>query len=113
MEMDITEVAGPTTCIRLQGRLDAQGADRIGTRFTAAAAAGGRPAIVDLSGVTFVASLGLRLLISAARALKSKGGTLVLFGANDLVQSVLDHAEIGQIIPVARTEHDALDRLSH
>ena len=44
------------------------GADRIGLRFTAGVAGQRRNAIVDLSGVSFVASLGLRLFISTARA---------------------------------------------
>jgi len=111
MDMDVTELTGKVTCIRLHGRLDAPGVDHIDTRFTAAAVAAGRDAVIDLSGVTFVASMGIRMLISSARALKLKGAQLVLFGAQDLVQNVLEQAAIDQIIPVVTTEDRALEQL--
>lgn len=112
MELTVTDLPGHVTRVKLDGRLDAQGADRVGLRFSAAVAAPGRNAIVDLSGVSFMASMGLRLLISSARALSQKGGKLVLFGATDLVQEVLDDTALNQIIPIVATEADALAELS-
>jgi anti-sigma B factor antagonist len=55
--------------------------------------------------------MGIRLLISSARALKLKNAKLVLFGAQDLVQNVLDQAAIDQIIPIVASEALALERL--
>lgn len=112
MDMTVTELEGPVTWVGLSGRLDAPGADQIGLRFTASVAAQGRAAVVDLSGVTFVASMGLRLLISTARSLALKGGKLVLFGANELVQGVFDDAALDQIMPIVATQADALAALA-
>jgi len=111
MDMEVTELGGNVTCIRLNGRLDAPGADRIDTRFTVAAVAAGRHAVIDLSGVTFVASMGIRLLISSARGLQKKGATLVLFGAPEQVQYVLEQAALDQIMPIVANEQRALERL--
>ncbi len=111
MDLDITELPGPITCVRLTGRLDAAGADAIGLRFTTAVASLSRPAVVDLSGVPFVASMGLRLLISTARGLNVKGHKMALFGAQPLVQGVLEDAAIDQIIPLAATQDAALAAL--
>lgn len=108
MDMTVTELEGPLTHVRLVGRLDAAGADQIGIRFTASVAAQGRPAIVDLSEVGFVASMGLRLLISTARSLSLKGSQLVLFGANALVQEVFDDAALDQIMPIVPTQAAAI-----
>lgn len=112
MEMTINELPGTVTGVRLNGRLDTAGADAIGTRFTAAVAAVGRSAIVDLSQVSFVSSMGIRLLIATARALNLKGGRLVLFGATPMVQEVLDGMGLDGILPVVTTEQDALARLA-
>jgi anti-anti-sigma factor len=112
MEMHISELPAGVTCVALNGRLDAPGADAIGLRFTAAAAAEARPVVVDLSGVSFIASMGIRLLISAARALHLKGGKMALYGAQPLVQGVLDDAALDQIIPVEPTQADALAALA-
>lgn len=111
MDLTITELDGGAACLRLQGRLDAPGADAVGTRFTAAIAPKGRNAIVDLSGVSFIASMGLRLLISTARAAHLKGGQMIVFGAPPLVQEVLDDAAIDQIIRIVPTEREALELL--
>lgn len=112
MDMQVAQIDGDVTCVRLDGRLDAPGADAIGVRFTVAVAARAGRVAVDLSAVSFVASMGLRLLIATARALNGKGGKLVLFGAQDLVQNVLDQASIDQIIPIAATEQQALEQLA-
>ncbi|HVK33412.1 MAG TPA: STAS domain-containing protein [Burkholderiaceae bacterium] len=112
MELQISELPGQITCVRLQGRLDAPGADRAGTPLTAAIVARGRPALIDLAGVEFIASLGIRLLISVARGLHTKGERLVLFGARPLVGEVLEQAAIDQIIDVVATEDEACERLA-
>lgn len=110
--MTVSELADRTTCVRLDGRLDAAGADQIGVRFSAVVASAGQPAVIDLSGVSFVASLGIRLLISTARSMASKGQPLVLFGAGELVRGVLDDVALDQIIPIVDTEAEALARLA-
>ena len=111
MEMEVSEIGGNVTCVRLTGRLDAPGADLIGPRFTTAVATMGRNAVIDLSGVSFLASMGMRLLISAARALHAKGSTLVLFGAQAPVQSVFDQAAFDQIVAIVADESAALRQL--
>jgi len=111
MDMAATELPGNITCIRLNGRMDADGAGRIDVPFTANVAAVGHDAIIDLSGVTFIASMGIRLLISTARGLSRNGARMVLFGAQDLVRNVLEEAAIDQIIPVVATEKKALETL--
>lgn len=110
--MTVTELEGPTTAVALVGRLDAAGADAISLRFTAAVASGARPAVVDLSGVSFIASMGMRLLVSAARALHQKGHRLVAYGAGDAVAGALTDAALDQIIPLAASRDEALAALA-
>ncbi|MBX9715004.1 MAG: STAS domain-containing protein [Burkholderiaceae bacterium] len=112
MEMLVTEIDGPLTHIRLNGRLDSPGVDRIEIKFTAAVASRGHNVVVDLSGVDFLASMGIRMFIASARALHLKGAKMVLFGATEAVLSVLEHVALDQIIPIAATEAEAIERLS-
>ena len=112
MDMQVSELGGNVTCIRLAGRLDAPGADSIDTQFTAAVVAHARDAVIDLSGVSFVASMGIRLLIAGARGLRQKGANMVLFGAQELVYTALDQAALDQIIPIVATELQAIERLT-
>lgn len=112
MDMQVSEIGGNVTCIRLNGRLDAPGADSIDTRFTAAVVTQARDTVIDLSGVSFVASMGIRLLIASARGLRLKGANMVLFGAPELVYTALDQAALDQIIPIVATEQEALAQLA-
>jgi anti-anti-sigma factor len=94
--------------ITLVGRLDSQGVDSIETRFTAHLVPAANNAIVDLSGVDFVASLGLRLFVSTARNLSARHAKLALFGAQGPVLQIFEAVAMSKIIPICATEADAL-----
>jgi anti-sigma B factor antagonist len=86
--------------ISLSGRLDSAGADQIGLRFAGLTAT--RPAliVVDLSQVSFLASIGIRMLLSNAKALERRGGRMVLAGLPAIVEEVLKVAGIDALIPL-------------
>jgi anti-sigma B factor antagonist len=86
--------------IALAGRMDTAGAQEIDLRFTGLAAT--RPAliVVDLSQVSFLASMGIRTLLSTAKALVRRGGRMVLASPQPLVGEVLKVAAIDSLIPV-------------
>ena len=110
MEMTLQEMEGTGIKIALQGRLDTPGVGAIETRFAAAAAR--KNALVDLSGVTFLASMGIRMLLTSARTLKLSGHKIVLFGAPSLVGETLEHAGLSQIVPIAPDESTARQLLA-
>src|SRR4051812_17307782 len=103
MEIEVVALGEECTLVRLAGRLDSQGVDRIETRFSAAVVAAGRNAVVDMAGVSFMASLGIRMLIANARALAGKGRKLALFAVAQPVMDVLESVAIDQIVPIAST----------
>lgn len=112
MEFEVSPIDDSSTLVRLAGRLDTQGVDRIETRLTGAMVAGGRNAVVDLSGVSFIASMGIRMLIANAKAMQLKGRKLALFGATGPVAGVLEAVAIDQIIPVATDQQQALQAIA-
>ena len=114
MELQATDLlGGQAVKLTLRGRLDTMGVNSVETRFLASAVAGARPALVDLSGVELVTSMGLRMLISTARGMSQRHTRLVLFGAQDLVREVLEIAAIDTLMAVVATEAEALALLKH
>ena len=107
MEMQTSNV-GDVTKVLLTGRLDTAGVSRIERGFAAEIVPLGKPAIVDLSQIAFLASLGVRMLISTARALSGKGGKLALYGANAAVMEIIETTSLDEIVAVARTEAEAI-----
>jgi anti-anti-sigma factor len=57
--------------------------------------------LVDLSKVTLLASIGIRLLVNNAKAQKLRGGLMVLYQPAGLVEEVLRTTGIDAIIPIA------------
>jgi anti-sigma B factor antagonist len=100
MQLQVDNAGGGILSVSLNGRLDTPGVDQIETQLTAHLVPRGARAIVDLSQVTFIASGGIRMFITIARALGRKGGKVVLYGAQPLVAQVLETTSLNAIIPV-------------
>ena len=88
MDLVVTQDGAPVLRIALSGRLDAAGAEKIETEFANRVSKAGRGVIVDMSGVSFVGSLGIRLLISNSRSAQRAGHRVVLMGVQPAVAEV-------------------------
>ena len=87
--------------ISMSGRLDIAGTDEIATKLAALSASARRRVIVDLSAVSFLASIGIRSLIANAKALQQRGGKMVLFvGDNATITMTLETTGIDTLIPM-------------
>jgi anti-anti-sigma factor len=106
--MSISPLADNLVKVTLAGRLDAAAVDRIETRFVASIVPDGRSAIVDLSQVDFVASLGIRMLVGTARSLQMKQAKFALYGLQDPVNELFDGMLLSQLVAICATESDAL-----
>ena len=112
MHFNVVEIDGTANKLVLTGRLDSATVGAVETPFTAALAATGRSAVLDLRGLDFLSSLGIRLLLSAARVVTRRGGKVVLFGAQPMVAEVLDAMALDAVLPHVPSEEDALARLA-
>jgi len=112
MEMNVVELDPSTRRIALTGRLDTAGVGTIESRFSAVASGRVRGTLVDLSGVSFLASMGIRMLVSCAKSAANRGGRMVLFGPQPLVGQSLRDTGIDQIIPIADDEAKAKEMLA-
>ncbi|MEN3951690.1 STAS domain-containing protein [Iodidimonas sp. SYSU 1G8] len=106
--MDVSDLGGNILKVALHGRLDTAGVDQIETRFSATLVPGAHNAVVDLSDVSFVASMGVRMFISVARALSQKGCRMVLLSPQVGVNDMFGAAAIPKIIPVVFDEREAV-----
>ena len=108
MELEVVDRPDGVTQLSLVGRLDVSGLHAVDERFHAETAERQRPAIVDVSGLEYIASLGMGMLISCAASLKRRGHPMVLVGASGDVATALRRAGIDQAIPMAADVDDAL-----
>jgi anti-sigma B factor antagonist len=107
----VTTESGATARVALTGRLDISGAEAVALPLATLAGAK-QGLIIDMSGVSFVASIGLRHLVSAARALSRRNGRLVLLNPVNLVTEVLETSGLTDLLPIVRSESEALAAVS-
>src|SRR5215467_14579825 len=99
MNLYVAELDNGITKVSLSGRLDIDGALKIDKEFTAIAEKKKR-VLVDLAGVTFIASLGIRTLITGAKAASNNGGKLVLLNPQPNVERLLRTSYIDTVLPI-------------
>jgi anti-sigma B factor antagonist len=101
MELAVNELDPGILGINLSGRMDIVGTQQIDLKFTALTSSRRAQILVDLSQVTFIASIGIRTLINNAKAQKLRGGRMVLYKPSNQVEEVLRATGIDTIIPIA------------
>ena len=86
------------TSLKLEGRLDTAAVARMEAGFAARAGAlnaQGSKAIIDLEGLTYLSSMGIRLLVSTLKQFKQRGVTFVTVAPREAtVQELLKMADL-------------------
>ena len=100
MELQVRELENGIRLITLNGQLDIDGTNQIETQLAELCAGENQRILLDLSGVSFLASIGIRLLTLTAKSIVSRNGKIVLLHPTPDVQHVLDVTGIPAMIPV-------------
>lgn len=100
MQLAITD-AGSTATVTMVGRLDIPGAEIIALPL--ATLAGSKKVLfIDMAGVTYIASIGLRHLVSAAKAVGRRGGRVVLLNPSEAVAEAISVAGLTKLLFIER-----------
>ncbi len=111
MQIRIVDDAGNTAKVVLNGKLDISGAEKIALPL-ATLAGGKRGVVLDMTDVTFLASIGIRHLVAASKALMRRGGRLVLLNPNAMVTDVLDTSGVLELMVIVRSDAEAAAALN-
>ena len=108
MSVSYEDVGDDLRRIMIFGRLDMEGTDSLSPRIMELAGGPKKGVIIDLSGVRFLASVGIRVLVSCAKAVQERGGKLVVVvGQGSSVSMSLNATGIDELIPVFTNNVDA------
>jgi anti-anti-sigma factor len=98
------------THIAMSGSLDIAGVQGIELEFSKLSASG-KSVVIDMSDVSFVASLGMRMLLSAAKKLNAEGLKVVLLSPQPLVKAALETAGLETVLPIVEDLDSAVKTL--
>jgi anti-sigma B factor antagonist len=107
MPIVIEDLADGVTKVVLSGLIDIAGSAEIDTPMSVVG--GSRKAvIVDLSRVSFMASLGLRSIVLAGKTVMRRGGSMVLLAPQPAVEEVITVSGIDELFEIHRDEAAAI-----
>jgi len=109
-EIVVIEANDAFTHVVLRGRLDVTGVGDVELELAKQTVARRKPAIVDISAVEVLASIGIGMLVKNARSMHSYG---LICGvvATGLSRETLLRLKVNTVFPVVSTYEDALRTL--
>src|SRR5580765_1051284 len=109
-EIVVVEATDAFTHVVVRGRLDGSGVGKVELDLTKHTVTRRKPAIVDISTVDILASIGIGMLVRIARTMHSHG---LIFGvvATGITKETLERLKIDTVFPVVPTYEQALKTL--
>jgi anti-sigma B factor antagonist len=100
-----------TASVVLGGRFDARNAQTVKETLQQLVEEGTNQLIVDLAQVPFIDSAGLAALVSALKATRREGGSVLLSGIQPQARTVFSLTMLDQVFTIHATLDEALNSL--
>ena len=90
------------------GRVDSSNAAVFQDELTAATDGDEHSVILDLGGLSYISSAGLRVILLVAKSLQTQGGRLAVCAPSEPIREIFEISGFSQIIPVHSSEDEAI-----
>ncbi len=104
------EKKGDVLILRFKGRLDAISSPSAERKIFESINKGLNKLLFDFSGITYLSSAGMRMLLSTSKKLKTLSGKLVLSSISSNVMDVLKMSGFDHVLEIAVSENEALSK---
>jgi len=111
LELSTEAIGEDVTMVIFNGRLDVKGASAVDMKLSIIAGSR-RRVIFNIAEVSFMASMGIRCIVTGAKTIKAKGGRAVIYGPNPDVEKVLTVSGIDTMIPIHHDLDEAVSAVS-
>lgn len=99
MPITVQDLDAGVTMVALSGRIDIAGTHEIDVKLRSVSSSR-NAVVIDLARVEFIASMGLRSLVLAAKAIASRQGKVVLLSPKPEIEEVIRVSGIDSLMPV-------------
>jgi anti-sigma B factor antagonist len=94
--------------VHLKGRLDGSTANDLDTRLRLLTTAGESRLVLDMSGVEYIASVGLRVILVVMKQLRAANGKLAMAELKEQVKQAFELSGFSKLCQVCATRTEAL-----
>ena len=106
LQVSVERVDGVTQCV-IVGEVDMATTPQLRDELIGLIDAGDQRLVLDVSGVPFLDSTGLGVLMEVHRRLRDNSGAVALVGARPALVRLLTITNLSRALPVYRTIEDA------
>lgn len=103
------KTANEVKVLAFEGSLDTQTSPDAQTQLTQLIEDGDKKILVNFEKLHYISSAGLRILLAAAKQLKTAEGELRICDLNEVVKEVFDISGFSTIFKIFENEPEALD----
>ncbi len=97
---EITHAEGGVVTLSLVGDLGLRESEQLERRTMSILALSPAQLVIDFAGLKFISSLGMGVLITIIRAVKSHGGSSVILNPQPAVAEALGRCRMGDLAPI-------------
>ena len=114
IEISVSGLDNDITLTEVMGRIDSMSANDFGAALIEQIDAGNIRLVLDLSGVDYMSSAGLREIVGALKKVKKVAGSgdLRLAQPSERVREVLEMSGLDTIFQIFRSQDDAVNSFS-
>lgn len=114
IEISVSGLDNDITLAEVMGRIDSMSANDFGAALIEQIDAGNIRLVLDLSGVDYMSSAGLREIVGALKKVKKATGSgdLRLAQPSERVREVLEMSGLDTIFQIFRSQDDAVNSFS-
>ena len=106
-----TERSGQTLIVSAKGRIDGANATEVQGVLSSAIEPGVKLMLLDLGGLTYISSAGLRVIMLTARTLDRSGAKFAVGSPAGPIREVFQISGFDQIIPIFDSQAEAIESL--
>jgi stage II sporulation protein AA (anti-sigma F factor antagonist) len=106
-----TERSGQTLIVSAKGRIDGANATEVQGVLSSAIEPGVKLMLLDLGGLTYISSAGLRVIMLTARTLDRNGAKFAVGSPAGPIREVFQISGFDQIIPIFDSRAEAIESL--
>ncbi|MFZ4813078.1 MAG: STAS domain-containing protein [Phototrophicaceae bacterium] len=101
------------TLVEVNGRVDSMNADQFGEALLTEIDSGNTKVVLDLAGVDYMSSAGLREIVTALKKVKRNQGDLRIAQPSERVMEVLEIAGLNTIVQIFPSQSAAVGSYSY
>lgn len=107
------EQVGDIEICRISGKLDANTASEVEKKLQDAINSGHKKLVLDLQGLDYLSSAGMRVLLQTYRKIEASHGEMVLTSLNEKVLEIFAIAGLDHFFVLTSTEDEAIKKMKY